>query len=108
MHLKNICLLADSPKDQCKCLIHENLFLKLDTIGILYDSSFWTKVLCSMKDNSDCWNSRCDDCKNGKKLVPMKLPNATTTLRQWKKVTVEKQNGQDEDESTNNVKKKYD
>ena len=38
----------------------------------------------------------------------MKLFNAMTTLRQWEKVTVEKQNDQDEDESTDNVnKKKY-
>ena len=104
---KNVLLLADSPKDQCRCLIHKNLFLKLDTIGILYDSSFWTKVLCSTDDNSNCWNSKCDDCKNGKKLVPMKLLNATTTLRQWEKVTVEKENDQDEDESMDNINKKY-
>ena len=38
----------------------------------------------------------------------MKLLNAMTTLRQWEKVTVEKQNDYDEDESTDNVnKKKY-
>ena len=43
-----------------------------------------------MEDNSDCWNSRCNDCKN-RKLVPMKLLNATTTLGQWENVTVEKQ-----------------
>ena len=26
LHPKNVLLLADSPKDQCRCLIHENLF----------------------------------------------------------------------------------
>ena len=104
---KNVLLLTDSPKDQCRCLIHKNLFLKLDTIGILYDSSFWTKVLCSTDDNSNCWNFKCDDCKNGKKLVPVKLLNATTTLRQWEKVTVEKENDQDEDESMDSINKKY-
>ena len=36
----------------------------------------------------------------------MKLLNATTTLRQWEKVTVEKQNDQDEDESTDKVNEK--
>ena len=55
-----------------------------------------------MEDNS--WN----DWKNGKKLVPMKLLNATTSLRQSEKVTLEKQDYQNEDESTDNVnKKKY-
>ena len=103
--LKNA-LLADSPKDQCRCLIHENLFLKLDAIGILYDCSFWTKVLCSVEDKNDGWNARCDDCKNGKKLVPVKLLSATTSLRQWEKVVVEKQNDEDEDESMDNVNKK--
>ena len=103
--LKNV-LLADSPKDQCRCLIHENLFLKLDAIGILYDCSFWTKVLCSVEDKNDGWNARRDDCKNGKKLVPVKLLSATTSLRQWEKVVVEKQNDEDEDESMDNVNKK--
>ena len=82
LHPKTILLLADSPKDQYRCLIHENIFLELDAMGISYDSSLKTKVLCSINDNIDCWNSKCDDCKNGKKLVPMKLLNATTNLRQ--------------------------
>ena len=30
---KNVLLLGDSPKEQCKCQIHENLFLKLETMG---------------------------------------------------------------------------
>ena len=77
---KNVLLLVDSPKDQFRCLIHENLFLKLGAIGILYYLSFRTKVLCSTGHNSECWNSRCDDCKNRKKLAP-KLLNATATFR---------------------------
>ena len=32
LRLKNVLLPPDFPKDQCKCLIHENLFLKLDAI----------------------------------------------------------------------------
>ena len=106
LHPQNVLLLAGFPKDRCRCLIHENLFLKLDVIGILYDSSLWTKLLCSTEDISDCWNSRCDDCKNVKKVVVMKLLSATTSLRQWEKLTVEKQNDQDEEESTDNVNKK--
>ena len=107
LRLKNVLLLADSPKDQCRCLIHENLFLKLNAMGISYDSSFWTKVLYSTDDNSNCWNSKCDDCKNGKKLFPMKLINAMTTLRQSEKVTVEKECDQDEDESMDSINRKY-
>lgn len=103
LHPQNVFLLL---LHRFRCLIHENLFLKLDVIGILYDSSLWTKVLCSTEDISDCWNSRCDDCKNVKKLVAMKLLSATTSLRQWEKLTVEKQNDQDEAESTDNVNKK--
>ena len=52
---KIVLLLADSLKDQCRCVIHDNLFLKLDAIGILYDSSFWTKVLYSVKGNSEVY-----------------------------------------------------
>ena len=51
---KNVLLLADSPKNQCRCLIHENLFLKLDVMGISHDFYFWTKVLCSTDDISNC------------------------------------------------------
>ena len=29
LHPKNAFLLADSPKNQCRCLMHENVFLKL-------------------------------------------------------------------------------
>ena len=46
LHPKNAFLLADSPKNQCRCLMHENVFLKLNAIGISNDSSFCTKVLC--------------------------------------------------------------
>ena len=37
----------------------------------------------------------------------MKLTNAMTTLRQWEKVTVEKECDQDEDESMDDINKKY-
>ena len=53
-------------------------------------------------------NSKCNDCKNGKKLVPNETLNARTTLRQWEKVTKEKENDQDEDGSMDNInEKKY-
>lgn len=31
---KNFLLMGDSPKEQCKCQIHENLFLKLEAMGV--------------------------------------------------------------------------
>ena len=34
---KNILLLKDSPKDQSKCKTHENLILKLEAMGVIYD-----------------------------------------------------------------------
>ena len=40
LHPKNVLLLADSPKDQCRFLIHENFFLKLNATGISYNNSF--------------------------------------------------------------------
>ena len=72
---KNVLLLQNSPKDQCKCVTHENLFFKLDAIGISYDSSFWQKVLCSVEDNSDCWNSKCEASQNYNNLKTMGKSN---------------------------------
>ena len=54
----NVLLLSGSQKDQCKCMIHENLFLKLDALGIIYGSSFWNEVLCSTDLNNNCWLSK--------------------------------------------------
>ena len=33
----NALLLGDTPRDQCKCLIHENFFLKLNALGYSYE-----------------------------------------------------------------------
>ena len=61
-------------------------------MGILYDSSFWEKVLCSTESNSDCWLSKCEQCNRGKKVVPAKPCNSSTTSKQWEKVIVDKNN----------------
>lgn len=34
---KNVLLLGSTPRDQCKCMIHENFFLKLNAMDITYD-----------------------------------------------------------------------
>ena len=52
---RNILLLQNSTKSQCKFLIHEKVFLKLEAIGEVYNSSLWNKVLCSVELNRDCW-----------------------------------------------------
>ena len=73
-------------------MTHENLFLKLEAMGISYDSSFWEKILCSTEANSDCWLSKCDQCNMGKNVVPPKPCNSSTKLRQWEKVIIDKNN----------------
>ena len=37
LHPKNVLLLGSTPRDQCKCMIHENLFLKLHAMDTIYD-----------------------------------------------------------------------
>jgi len=54
---QNVLLLGNSPKDQCKCQVHENLFLKLEAMGCDYDSSWWDTVLCDTHPNSSCWKN---------------------------------------------------
>lgn len=34
---KNVLLLGSTPRYQCKCMIHENLFLKLNAIDTIYN-----------------------------------------------------------------------
>ena len=86
---RNVLLLSSSPKDQCKCMTHENFFFKLEAMGITYYTNFWPEVLCSDELNSDCWLSACDECKHGKKLVPMKSLNTIVQYRQWERVVIE-------------------
>ena len=52
--LKNFLFLSDTPGDTCKCQTHENLFLKLESMGHSYDNSFWGEVLCDTSKNSNC------------------------------------------------------
>ena len=41
---KHVLLLVDTPKEQCKCQIHENFFMKLEAMGCSYDKDFWGNV----------------------------------------------------------------
>ena len=81
-------LLFDTPKEQCKCQIHENFFMKLDAMGCSYDNNFWGKLLCDVSENSKCWLSECESCRNGKKLVPTKPLNFETVYKQWEYVYI--------------------
>ena len=72
-HPKNVLLLDESPKQQCKCQIHENLFIKLEAMGIYYEKDWWNTMLCDSTPNSDCWKNMCKECIDGKKLS---LPRA--------------------------------
>ena len=66
---KNVLLLKNTPSDQCKCKVHENLILKLKALKYSYSNSFWEKILCDVKINSACWQNRCEACCDGKLLL---------------------------------------
>ena len=97
---KNVLLLGDTPKDQCKYQNHENMFMKLEAMGKQYESSFWEEILCDTSENSICWLNKCNACYNAKKFLPMLDLAATTTYKQWGNVYVKKQekNCEDKDE----------
>ena len=49
---KNVLLPDESPKQQWKCQIHENFFLKLEAMGIYYEKDWWNTMLCNSTSNS--------------------------------------------------------
>ena len=77
-----VLLLSDTPEDTCKCQTHENLFLKLEAMFHSYDNSFWNEVLCDTSENSNCWLSECDECREGKKFIPKKQMDSLTICKQ--------------------------
>ena len=61
--------MKDSPKDQCKCIMSENLMNILKGLSAIYFSSkFWHTVLRGSSLNSSCWQSNCEAYKNVKIL----------------------------------------
>ena len=85
---KNVLLMGNSPLHQCKCQIHENLFSKLEAMGLTYDSSWWESVLCNTLANSDCWKNECKICMDGKNFDPSKSLSAITPYKQWEDLEV--------------------
>ena len=69
LRLRKALLMKDSPKDQCKCMIHEIYMNKLKGLFIAHGSSkSLHMVLCDSSLNSFCWQSNCEVCENGKIL----------------------------------------
>ena len=70
LHPKNVLLLKQSPADQCKCKIHENLINNLKLLSILhYSGSFWDDALCNNTTNSQYWQWNCEICADDKKVI---------------------------------------
>ena len=101
---QNVLLLGNSPKDQCKCLTHENLFYKLSALGIEYSSDFWKDVLCDESPNSKCWLSQCENCKDGKK-IQANDEYKYVDYKQWIEILVPKKK-KDSDNKDNGDKEK--
>ena len=85
---KKVFLLSDTPEDTCKCQTYENLFLKLEAVSHSYDNSFWAEALCDTSENSNCWLSKCDECREGKQFIPKKQMDSLTIYKQWKTIHV--------------------
>ena len=68
---KNVLLMKQTPADQCKCKVHENLFLKLKSLKLPY-ATFWEDVLCDTTLNSLCWQGQYQECENGN-LINMSI-----------------------------------
>ena len=88
---KNVLLLGDTPKDQCKCQAHENLPMKLEAMEKQYESSSLDEIICDTSENSACWLNKSKACCNAKKFVPMLQLAAATNYEQWGNIHVKKQ-----------------
>ncbi|XP_047128746.1 uncharacterized protein LOC124809140 [Hydra vulgaris] len=80
---ENVVLLKDTPKDQCRCKIHENFTLKLKALQIKYEN-FWQNVLCDQTMNSICWKNECFSCMNLLKFSSPD-PEQLSLTKIWKK-----------------------
>ena len=83
---KNILLLDESKKQQCKYQIHENLFLKLEAMD--YEKDWWTTMLCDSTPNSDSWKTCARNALIVKQIVPSKSLTSVVSYKQWEKVEV--------------------
>lgn len=56
-------------------------------------------VLCDISPNSPCWNNTCENCKDGKKLIPTKGLNATTCYKQWEYIEAPSHSKNEDDDT---------
>jgi len=88
---QNVLLLKDTPTDQCRCRLHENFRLKLKSLAISQDQSFWDKILCDPVGlHSECWRGQCEHCSNGEKLEMPADGASSVSWMEWKKDTSER------------------
>ena len=79
---QNVLLMKETPADQCKCKTHENFYLLLKALKLSYEG-FWEKYLCETELDSACWQSTCENCKEGAKLSILLNPEQIVKYRQW-------------------------
>ena len=82
---QNVLLLHETPADQCKCLICENFFLQLESLQIKYDNSFWANYLCDDSLMSECWQGKCENCKQGQRISTSNDLAKVVTKKVWTK-----------------------
>ena len=81
---KNVLLLHQTPADQCHCRIHENVFLRLKGLKIVYDSeSIWKRIICDAEPSSTCWKMECNACSGGQKFESELDGDLSVTWKQW-------------------------
>lgn len=82
---KNVLLLKSTPTEQCKCIIHENIFYKLKALHYAYSNEFWKNILCDITLNSECWQNNCSSCCDGKLLPTPDNPENLVIWKMWEK-----------------------
>ena len=55
-------------------------------MGYTYEKSFWEEILCNASENSQCWLSECDLCRDGQEFKPQKPMDAIVNYKQWKSI----------------------
>lgn len=86
---RNVLLVGNTPKDQCQCIVHDNFKLKLAALGVKYEQSVWTELVCDTAPNSNCWMGVCHECKHGAKLKMIRCGKDEVEYSQWQHVLTE-------------------
>ena len=85
----NVLLLNATPRDQCKCKLHENFRMKLKALNVNYDGEeFWGTYLCESDElQNECWRNDCVNCQSGKLFFIEHEKDLDSTLvwKEWVK-----------------------